>query len=130
MDRLAYNADVVAFQNGPSAKPAISTTGKGVGLKSQCEPLAEVVVAKAEVGLSAQVFTRICTSLGGVFYDRRLDVPKMLLVRKGAQLRNLPHLLPAKGKAASSSTATSFKGFTLNYEEQDKNKDHWNGNHS
>jgi hypothetical protein len=35
-------------------KPAISTTGKGVGRKSQCEPLAEVILAKAAVGLSAQ----------------------------------------------------------------------------
>jgi transposase len=35
-------------------KPAVSTTGKGVGRKSQCEPLAEVILAKAEVGLSAQ----------------------------------------------------------------------------
>jgi hypothetical protein len=56
--------------------------------------------------------------------------PKILLVHKGAQFRNLPRLLPAKSKAASSSTATSFKGFTPNYEEQDKNKEHWNGNHS
>jgi transposase len=32
------------------AKPAISTTGR----KSQCEPLAEVILAKVEVGLSAQ----------------------------------------------------------------------------
>src|ERR1700738_4155878 len=36
------------------AKPAISTTGKGTGRKSQCEPLAEVIMAKVEVGLSAQ----------------------------------------------------------------------------
>jgi transposase len=36
------------------AKPAISTAGNGVGRKSQCEPLAEVIRAKVEVGLSAQ----------------------------------------------------------------------------
>ena len=36
------------------AKPAISTAGNGVGRKSQCEPLAEVIKAKAELGLSAQ----------------------------------------------------------------------------
>jgi transposase len=36
------------------AKPAISTAGKGTGRKSQCEPLAEVIMAKVEVGLSAQ----------------------------------------------------------------------------
>jgi len=35
-------------------KPAISTPGKGVGRKSQCEPLVEVITAKVEVGLSAQ----------------------------------------------------------------------------
>jgi transposase len=36
------------------AKPAISTAGKGAGRKSQCEPLAEAIMAKVEVGLSAQ----------------------------------------------------------------------------
>jgi transposase len=35
-------------------KPAISTAGNGVGRKSQCDPLAEVIRAKVEVGLSAQ----------------------------------------------------------------------------
>jgi len=36
------------------AKAAISTAGKSIGRKSQCEPLAEVILAKVEVGLSAQ----------------------------------------------------------------------------
>jgi transposase len=36
------------------ANPAISTAGKGRGRKSHCEPLAEVILAKAELGLSAQ----------------------------------------------------------------------------
>ena len=36
------------------AKPAISTAGKNAGRKSQCEPLTKVIVAKVEVGLSAQ----------------------------------------------------------------------------
>jgi transposase len=36
------------------SKPAISIAGKGAGRKSQCEPLAEVISAKVEVGLSAQ----------------------------------------------------------------------------
>jgi hypothetical protein len=36
------------------SKPAISTAGKSAGRKSQCEPLAEVILAKVEVGLSAQ----------------------------------------------------------------------------
>ena len=35
-------------------KPAISTSGKSAGRKSQCEPVAEVIMAKIEVGLSAQ----------------------------------------------------------------------------
>jgi transposase len=42
------------FEGAGEAKPAISTAGKGVGRKSQCEALAEVIVAKVEVGLSAQ----------------------------------------------------------------------------
>ena len=37
------------------AKPAISTAGKSVGRKSQCEPLADLILAKVEVGLSAQL---------------------------------------------------------------------------
>jgi hypothetical protein len=36
------------------SKPAISTASNGVGRKSQCEPLAEVIEAKVELGLSAQ----------------------------------------------------------------------------
>src|SRR5271165_879932 len=36
------------------AKPAISTTGTMAGRKSQCEPLAEAILAKVEVGLSAR----------------------------------------------------------------------------
>jgi transposase len=41
-------------EEGAEAKPTISTVGKSVGRKSQCEPLAEVILAKVEVGLSAQ----------------------------------------------------------------------------
>lgn len=36
------------------SKPAISIAGKGAGRKSQCEPLAKVISAKVEAGLSAQ----------------------------------------------------------------------------
>ena len=36
------------------SKPAISITGVGAGRRSQCEPLAEVIAAKVEVGLSAR----------------------------------------------------------------------------
>ena len=42
------------FEETGEVKPAISTAGNGVGRKSQCEPLAEVIMAKVEVGLSAQ----------------------------------------------------------------------------
>jgi transposase len=42
------------FEGVGEAKPAIPTAGNGVGRKSQCEPLAEVIKAKAELGLSAQ----------------------------------------------------------------------------
>jgi transposase len=42
------------FEEAGETKPAISTAGNGVGRKSQCEPLAEVILAKAELGLSAQ----------------------------------------------------------------------------
>ena len=38
--------------SGPS--PAILTPGKSAGRKSQCEPLAEVITAKIEAGLSAR----------------------------------------------------------------------------
>src|SRR5208282_3267819 len=39
---------------GGQSKPAISTTGTMAGRKSQCEPLAEAILAKVEVGLSAR----------------------------------------------------------------------------
>jgi hypothetical protein len=35
-------------------KPTISTAGNGIGRKSQREPLAKVIIAKVELGLSAQ----------------------------------------------------------------------------
>src|SRR6201994_4036693 len=44
----------VGPEGSRESKPAISTAGKSAGRKSQCEPLAEVILAKAEVGLSAQ----------------------------------------------------------------------------
>jgi hypothetical protein len=42
------------FEEGCEAKPAISTAGSIAGRKSQCEPLAEAIIAKIEIGLSAQ----------------------------------------------------------------------------
>jgi transposase len=42
------------FDGASEVKPAISTAGTIAGRKSQCDPLAEVIMAKVEVGLSAQ----------------------------------------------------------------------------
>jgi transposase len=42
------------FEESCQAKPAISTAGPIARRKSQCEPLAEAILAKVEVGLSAQ----------------------------------------------------------------------------
>jgi len=42
------------FEEPCQAKPAIPTTGTMAGRKSQCEPLAEAILAKVEVGLSAR----------------------------------------------------------------------------
>ena len=42
------------FEEPCQGKPAISTAGPTAGRKSQCEPLAEAILAKVEVGLSAQ----------------------------------------------------------------------------
>ncbi|MBV8279468.1 MAG: helix-turn-helix domain-containing protein [Verrucomicrobia bacterium] len=42
------------FLEPGQAKPAISTIGAMAGRKSQCEPLAAAILAKVEVGLSAQ----------------------------------------------------------------------------
>ena len=53
--RLAKPAiSIPGSEEASEGKPAISTPGNGVGRKSQCEPLAEVIKAKVEVGLSAQ----------------------------------------------------------------------------
>jgi IS30 family transposase len=53
--RLAKPAiSTAGFEEIPEVKPAISTVGNGAGRKSQCEPLAAVIMAKAELGLSAQ----------------------------------------------------------------------------
>jgi hypothetical protein len=41
------------------SKPAISITGIAFGRRSYCEPLAEAIAAKVEIGLSARVSTRI-----------------------------------------------------------------------
>jgi transposase len=53
--RLAKPAiSTAGLEEAGEAKPAILIAGNGVGRKSQCEPLAEVIKAKVEGGLSAQ----------------------------------------------------------------------------
>src|SRR5271156_1762371 len=54
--RLRSNPAISTAGGGGSAEanPAIATAGKIAGRKSQCEPLAESILAKVEVGLSAQ----------------------------------------------------------------------------
>jgi len=53
--RLAKPAiSTAGFEEPCQAKPAIPTTGTMAGRKSQCEPLAEAILAKVEVGLSAR----------------------------------------------------------------------------
>jgi len=44
----------LGVEGSRDSKPAISTVGKSAGRKSQCEPLADLILAKVEVGLSAQ----------------------------------------------------------------------------
>jgi hypothetical protein len=52
--RLAKPAiSTTGLEGTGEAKPAISTAGNGVVRKSQCERLAEVIMAKVEVGLNA-----------------------------------------------------------------------------
>ena len=53
--RLAKPAiSTAGFEEPCQAKPAIPTAGTIAGRKSQCEPLAEAILAKVEVGLSAR----------------------------------------------------------------------------
>ena len=66
------------------AKPAISTTGNGVGRRSQCEPLAEVIMAKAEVGLSAQRIYQDLVEENG-FTDSYQSVKRFVRKLRAAQ---------------------------------------------
>lgn len=52
-DRVAPAISRTGLPEGCRAKPAISTAGKA-GRRSVCEPMAEVIGAKVELGLSAQ----------------------------------------------------------------------------
>jgi transposase len=66
------------------AKPAISTTGKGVERKSQCEPLAEVIMAMAEVALSAQRIYQDLVKENG-FTDSYQSVKRIVRKLRAAQ---------------------------------------------
>jgi IS30 family transposase len=59
--RLAKPAiSTAGFEEPCQAKPAISTTGTMAGRKSQCEPLAEAILAKVEVARGPRpVFLRM-----------------------------------------------------------------------
>jgi transposase len=66
------------------AKPAISTAGKGVGRKSQCEPLVEVITAKVEVGLSAQrIYQDLVEEIG--FTDSYQSVKRFVRKLRASQ---------------------------------------------
>jgi transposase len=83
--RLAKPAISTAGLEGTGeVKPAISTTGQGVGRKSQCEPLAEVILAKAEVGLSAQRIYQDLVEENG-FTDSYQSVKRFVRKLRAAQ---------------------------------------------
>jgi transposase len=65
-------------------KPAISSTGKGAGRKSQCEPLAEVIRAKIEGGLSAQRIYQDLVAENG-FLDSYQSVRRFVCKLRGRQ---------------------------------------------
>jgi IS30 family transposase len=85
------------------AKLAISTAGKGNGRKSQCESLAEVIMAKVEVGLSAQRIYQDLVEESG-FSDPYQSVKRFvrkLIDPAGAGL--------APGMSAGGRTAAGFR---------------------
>ena len=66
------------------AKPAISIAGKGIGRKSQCEPLAEGIMAKVEVGLSAQrIYQDLVEEIG--FTDSYQSVKRFVRKLRASQ---------------------------------------------
>jgi hypothetical protein len=69
--RLAKPAiSTAGSEEAGEAKPAISIAGNGVGRKSKCEPLAEVIKAKVEGGLSAQRIYQDLVGEHGYVSDR------------------------------------------------------------
>jgi hypothetical protein len=70
------------------AKPAISTAGKGIGRKSQCEPLTEAIMAKVEVGLSAQRIYQGLVEESG-FTDSYQSVKRFVRKLRSIQRRSI-----------------------------------------
>jgi len=65
-------------------KPAISITGIGAGRRSQCEPLADVIAAKVEVGLSARRIYQDLVEQNG-FNDSYQSVQRFVRKLKATQ---------------------------------------------
>jgi transposase len=72
------------FEDGEAPKPAISITGTGAGRRSRCEALAEVIVAKIEVGLSARRIYQDLVEQNG-FSDSYQSVQRFVHKLKGTQ---------------------------------------------
>jgi hypothetical protein len=65
-------------------KPAISITGTAAGRRSYCEPLAEAIAAKVEVGLSAQRIYQDLVEQNG-FSDSYQSVQRFVRKLKATQ---------------------------------------------
>jgi predicted transcriptional regulator len=66
------------------SKPAISIAGIGAGRRSHCEPLAEVIAAKVEVGLSARRnYQDLAEQIG--FWESYQSVQRFVRKLKAAQ---------------------------------------------
>jgi transposase len=66
------------------SKPAISITGIGAGRRSHCEPLAELIAAKVEVGLSARRIYQDLVEQSG-FRESYQSVQRFIRKLKAAQ---------------------------------------------
>jgi len=83
--RLAKPAiPTTGAEEGASSKPAISITGIGAGRRSQCEPLADVIAAKVEVGLSARRIYQDLVEQNG-FNDSYQSVQRFVRKLKATQ---------------------------------------------
>jgi predicted transcriptional regulator len=71
-------------EGGLEPRPAISIVGVGAGRKRQCEPLAELIAAKVESGLSAQHIYQDLVEQNG-FRDSYQSVRRFVRKLKMAQ---------------------------------------------